>query len=45
MKESERKLGMGCDITRRDFIHDVSLAALGLSLPGLSLAAAPTAAD
>jgi spermidine dehydrogenase len=44
MKESERKLGMGCDITRRDFIHDVSLAALGLSLPGLSLAVAPTAA-
>jgi len=33
MKESDRKLGMDRDITRRDFIHDVSLASLGLALP------------
>ncbi len=33
MKKSDRELGMGQDITRRDFIHDAGLAALGLSLP------------
>jgi spermidine dehydrogenase len=33
MKKSDRQLGMGQDITRRDFIHDVSLASLGLTLP------------
>lgn len=33
MKESDRKLGMGRDITRRDFIHDVSLGAIALGLP------------
>lgn len=44
MKESDRRLGMGRDITRRDFIHDVGLAALGLSVPGISLASTPPAA-
>lgn len=34
MKESDRKLGLGRDITRRDFIHDVSLGAIALGLPG-----------
>ncbi len=34
MKKSDRLLGMGRDITRRDFIHDFSLAGLGLALPG-----------
>jgi len=33
MKKSDRELGMGQDITRRDFIHDAGLAALGLSVP------------
>ena len=33
MKKSDFELGMGRDITRRDFIHDTSLAALSLSLP------------
>ncbi len=33
MKKSDRELGMGSDITRRDFIHDTGLVALGLSLP------------
>ncbi|MCP4044946.1 MAG: NAD(P)/FAD-dependent oxidoreductase, partial [Gammaproteobacteria bacterium] len=33
MKKSDRDLGMGRDITRRDFIHNSGLAALGLSLP------------
>jgi spermidine dehydrogenase len=33
MKKSDRELGMCQDITRRDFIHDAGLAALGLSLP------------
>jgi spermidine dehydrogenase len=32
MKKSDRRLGMHRDITRRDFIHDVSLASLGLTL-------------
>jgi len=35
MKPTDRALGMHRDITRRDFIHDLSLASLGLSLPGL----------
>ncbi len=39
MNKSDRKLGMGREISRRDFIHDVSLASLGLSLPGFGLAA------
>ena len=34
MKKKDRLLGMGRDITRRDFIHDISLAGLGLALPG-----------
>jgi spermidine dehydrogenase len=33
MKKPDSELGMGCDITRRDLIHDTGLAALGLSLP------------
>ena len=33
MKKSDRELGMCQDISRRDFIHDTGLAALGLSLP------------
>jgi spermidine dehydrogenase len=33
MKPTDRKLGMHRDITRRDFIHDVGLASLSLSLP------------
>jgi spermidine dehydrogenase len=37
MKKNDRLLGMDRDITRRDFIHDLSLASLGLALPaGLS---------
>ncbi len=31
MNKSDRDLGMDRDITRRDFIHDTSLAALGLT--------------
>ena len=33
MKKTDLELGMGRDITRRDFIHDTGLAALGLGLP------------
>jgi len=33
MKKTDRALGMDRDITRRDFIHDISLASLGLALP------------
>ncbi len=33
MKKNDRLLGMDRDITRRDFIHDLSLASLGLALP------------
>ena len=33
MGKSDRELGMGRDITRRDFIQGASLAALGLTLP------------
>jgi spermidine dehydrogenase len=40
MKRSDRKLGMHRDITRRDFIHDVGLVSLGLSLPASAWAAA-----
>jgi hypothetical protein len=28
MKKSDRELGMGQDITRRDFIHDAGLACM-----------------
>jgi spermidine dehydrogenase len=38
MKKPDRRLGMHRDITRRDFIHDVSLASLGLSLPAAARA-------
>lgn len=34
MKKTDQSLGMNRDISRRDFIHDVSLAGLGLALPG-----------
>ncbi len=45
MKKRDRLLGMGRDISRRDFIHDVSLAGLGLALPvGLAAHAAGSAA-
>lgn len=42
MKKTDRQLGMGRDITRRDFIHDLSLASLGLTLPVSALAARAT---
>jgi len=42
MNESDRKLGLGRAITRRDFIHDLSLASLGLAAPGLGLAGGVT---
>ncbi len=41
MKNSDRRLGMDRDITRRDFIHDLSLASLGLALPLGALARSP----
>ena len=41
MNKKDRLLGMDRDITRRDFIHDLSLASLGLALP--ASAAASTA--
>jgi spermidine dehydrogenase len=40
MKKTDRQLGMDRDITRRDFIHDISLASLGLTLPAGLLAEA-----
>jgi spermidine dehydrogenase len=40
MKSSDHELGMHRDITRRDFIHDVSLASLGLALPAAAWAGA-----
>jgi spermidine dehydrogenase len=39
MKKPDRELGMGADISRRDFIHDAGLAVMGLSLPLSSIAA------
>ena len=42
MKKTDRQLGMGRDITRRDFIHDLSFASLGLSFSGGVLASADT---
>ncbi|HSM31234.1 MAG TPA: FAD/NAD(P)-binding protein [Woeseiaceae bacterium] len=45
MKNKDRLLGMDRDITRRDFIHDLSLASLGLALPaGLAAHAASSTA-
>ena len=40
MKPTDHELGMSRPITRRDFIHDVGITALGMSLPlpGLALA-------
>jgi hypothetical protein len=38
MKKSDRQLGMDRDITRRDFIHNLSLASLGLTLNANALA-------
>ena len=38
MKKSDRLLGMGRDISRRDFIHDAGFAALALAIPSLSAA-------
>jgi spermidine dehydrogenase len=35
VKKTDRDLGMGRDITRRDFLHDASLAGMGMGL-GLS---------
>ena len=40
MNEADRKLGMGEAITRRDFIHDIAVTSMGLSLPGLLMACA-----
>jgi spermidine dehydrogenase len=40
MKDVDHKLGMDRDITRRDFIHDLSLASMALSLPAGVLAGA-----
>jgi spermidine dehydrogenase len=42
MKKSDQTLGMDRDITRRDFIHDLSLASFGLTLPFGLLADAAT---
>lgn len=42
MKNKDKKLGLDRDITRRDFIHDVSLASLGLALPSGLVADAAT---
>jgi spermidine dehydrogenase len=39
MTPTDRKLGMHCAITRRDFIHDAGVAALGLALPWPALGA------
>jgi len=33
MKKTDRQLGMGREISRRDFVHDLALASLGLTLP------------
>ncbi len=40
MKDVDHKLGMDRDITRRDFIQDLSLASMALSLPAGVLAGA-----
>lgn len=42
MRKSDRQLGMDRDITRRDFIHDLSFASLGLTIPAGLLAEALT---
>jgi len=38
MKKTDRLLGMDKKITRRDFIHDLSLASLAMSVPNFSFA-------
>jgi spermidine dehydrogenase len=45
MSASDRQLGLDRAITRRDFVHDLSLAGLGLALPlpGLALPAGDAA--
>jgi hypothetical protein len=45
MKKSDRQLGMDRDITRRDFIHDLSLTSLGLTLPAGANALTNSAID
>ena len=45
MNESDRKLGMGRDITRRDFIHDLGLGSLVFALPVLGSANPVTGPD
>ena len=41
MSPTDRDLGMSRPITRRDFVHDLSLAGLGLALPLPGLAFSP----
>src|SRR5262245_23092467 len=41
MKPSDRELGLDRPISRRDFVHDVGLAGLGLALPWPSFATSP----
>ena len=38
MSPSDRTLGMSRPITRRDFIHDIGITTLGLTLPLPALA-------
>lgn len=44
MKKTDSELGMDREISRRDFIHDAGVAALGLSLPISALANADSTA-
>ena len=44
MKPSDRELGFDRAISRRDFLHDVGFAGLGLALPWPALGSQPTAA-
>lgn len=43
MKQSDRDLGLGQPISRRDFINGAAVAITGALAPGLSLASAPAA--
>jgi spermidine dehydrogenase len=45
LKKTDSELGMDGDISRRDFIHDAGVAALGLSLPVNGLASAVSEAS
>jgi len=38
MKKSDQELGMHLKVSRRDFIHGISLASLGAALPGIAYA-------